>query len=102
MQLPAVTFGHMTTLLMILFLVFLFCGGGLFFKKQTKARIIEKHSIAKSDPHKAVASNLPVREVDAELSPRAEAKSANKLPRSEQMKKFETDLEAHDSGNQPA
>jgi hypothetical protein len=27
-----------------------------------------------AEPHKAVASELPVREVDAELSPRAEAK----------------------------
>ena len=87
---------------MIVVLVFLFCGGGFFFRKQTRTLIKEKHSITKSDPHKAVASDLPVREVDAELSPSAEAKSSNKLPRAEQMKKFETDLEAHDSGNQPA
>ena len=44
----------------------------------------------------------PVRETDAKLTPRAEAKVANRLPRAEQLNKFETDLEAHDSGNQPA
>ena len=49
----------------------------------------------------AVAEN-PVRETDVELTPKAEAKAANKLPRTEQMRKFEQDLEAHDSGNQPA
>ena len=62
----------------------------------------ERHSIMKSRPHQAVASDLPVRESDPELTPKAEAKSANKLPRAEQLKKFEKDLEAHDSGNQPA
>ena len=49
----------------------------------------------------AVAEN-PVRETDVELTPKAEAKAANKLPRSEQLNKFEQDLEARDSGNQPA
>ncbi len=44
----------------------------------------------------------PVREPDAEPTPRAEAKAANKLPRTEQLNRFEKDLEAHDSGNQPA
>ena len=62
----------------------------------------EKHHLAESGPDKhAVASN-PVREPDVELTPRAEAKAANRLPRADQMKKFEQDLEAHDSGNQPA
>lgn len=58
--------------------------------------------IPASKPHQAVNSDLPVRETDAELTPKAEAKAANKLPRAEQLKKFEVDLEAKDSGNQPA
>jgi hypothetical protein len=58
--------------------------------------------ILASEPHKAMGSDKPFREMDAELTPKAEAKAANKLPRAEQLKKFETDLEAHDSGNQPA
>jgi hypothetical protein len=58
--------------------------------------------IPASEPHIAVDSDLPVRETDAEPTPKAEAKAANKLPRAEQLKKFEKDLEAHDSGNQPA
>ena len=61
-----------------------------------------RNLIMKSEPHKAIASALPVRETDAKLTSRAEAKSANKLPRAEQLKKFEKSLEAHDSGNQPA
>ena len=55
-----------------------------------------------SKTHQAVNSDLPVRETDAELTPKAAAKAANKLPVTEQLKKFETDLEAKDSGNQPA
>jgi hypothetical protein len=62
----------------------------------------EWNPITKSQPHKTKVSDLPVREIDAELTPKAEAKSANKLPRAEQLDKFEEDLEAHDSGNQPA
>ena len=62
----------------------------------------ERKLITKSEPHKARASALPVTEADAKLTSRAEAKSANKLPRAEQLKKFENSLEAHDSGNQPA
>jgi hypothetical protein len=58
--------------------------------------------ILDSEPHKAVDSDLPVREADAELTPKAEAKAANKLPVAEQLKKFESDLEAKDSGNRPA
>lgn len=55
-----------------------------------------------SEPGKAVVAENPVRESDVELTPKAEAKAANKLPRAEQLNKFEQDLEAHDSGNQPA
>jgi hypothetical protein len=33
---------------------------------------------------------------------KAETKAANELPRTEQLTKFEKDLEAHDCGNQPA
>ena len=56
----------------------------------------------KSRSAEGAVAEPPVRETDVELTPRAEAKMANKLPRSEQMNKFEVDLEAHDSGNQPA
>lgn len=56
----------------------------------------------KSRPAEVAAADPPVRETDAELTPRAEAKVANRLPRAEQLNKFEMDLEAHDSGNQPA
>lgn len=62
----------------------------------------EKHHIAESVPDKHMVAPNPVREADVELTPRAEAKVANRLPRADQMKKFEQDLEAHDSGNQPA
>jgi hypothetical protein len=47
-------------------------------------------------------SQSPVMVSDAELKPKAEAKAANKLPRSEQLNRFEQHLEAHDGGNQPA
>ena len=62
----------------------------------------EKHHLAESRPDKHVVASNPVREADVELTPKAEAKAANRLPRADQMKKFEQDLEAHDSGNQPA
>ena len=62
----------------------------------------EKNPITKSEPDKGLVSETPVRETDAELTPKAEAKAANKLPRAEQLNKFEKDLEVHDSGNQPA
>jgi hypothetical protein len=55
-----------------------------------------------TEPHKGVPAEFSVRVNDAELTPKAEAKIANKLPGAEQLDKFETDLEAHDSGNQPA
>jgi hypothetical protein len=56
----------------------------------------------KSRPDQVAVAEPPVRETDAELTPRAKAKVANKLPRAEQLNQFEIDLEAHDSGNQPA
>ena len=49
-----------------------------------------------------VVVEKPVREVDAALTPKAEAKAANKLPKAEQLEHFEDDLEEHDPGNQPA
>jgi hypothetical protein len=62
----------------------------------------EKNHITTSEPDKSMVSESPVREPDIELTPKAEAKAANKLPRAEQLNKFEKDLEVHDSGNQPA
>ena len=62
----------------------------------------EKNLSTKSEPDKGVVAENPVRETDAELTPKAEAKAANKLPRSAQLNEFEKDLEEHDSGNQPA
>jgi hypothetical protein len=53
-------------------------------------------------PKKRSAPVVPVMQSVRELTPKAEAKMANKLPRAEQMKKFKKSLEAHDSGNQPA
>ena len=61
-----------------------------------------KPHIAESWPDQHHAATTPVREPDVKLSPEAEAKVANKLPKAEQMKKFEQSLEAHDPGNQPA
>lgn len=62
----------------------------------------EKHHCAPSGPDKDAVPASPVRMSEAELTPKAEAKAANKLPRAEQLDRFEADLEAHDSGNQPA
>ena len=55
-----------------------------------------------SEGKEPMISESPTRESDAELTPKAEAKAANELPRAEQLNNFEKDLEAHDSGNQPA
>ncbi|MDO8544691.1 MAG: hypothetical protein Q7S40_29975 [Opitutaceae bacterium] len=55
-----------------------------------------------SEPHQDVVPNQPVREPDPKLTPKAQAKAANKLPKAEQLDKFEESLEAHDPGNQPA
>lgn len=62
----------------------------------------KKNYSKKPEPGKSTVPETPVREPDAELTPKAEAKAANKLPRAEQLNTFEKDLEAHDSGNQPA
>ena len=62
----------------------------------------ETHAITKSDPDKSVPAKTPVREPEPQLTPKAQARAANKLPRTEQLDKFEKSLEAHDSGNQPA
>jgi hypothetical protein len=62
----------------------------------------ENNYRTKTESDKSVVLESPVREMEAELTPRAEAKAANKLPRVEQLNRFEKDLEAHDSGNQPA
>jgi len=61
-----------------------------------------KHYRENAEPSRTVVAENPVRVSDVELTPKAEAKAANKLPRAEQLAKFEQDLEAHDSGNQPA
>ena len=61
-----------------------------------------KYSFPKPEPRKTSAPAHLIREIDAKMTPKAEAKSANKLPPTEQMNKFEKYLEAHDSGNQPA
>jgi len=62
----------------------------------------ETHLITKPEPDKDAPAPTPVREPDIKPTPKAEAKAANKLPRAEQLDKFEKSLEAHDSGNQPA
>lgn len=59
----------------------------------------EKHHCALCGPDKDAVPASPVRMSEAGLTPKAEA---NKLPRAEQLDRFESDLEAHDSGNQPA
>ena len=61
-----------------------------------------KRQTAKLRPEKSGNVAVPVMEADIELTPKAESKVANKLPRSEQLNKFEQDLEEHDNGNQPA
>ena len=62
----------------------------------------EMHYMAESGQDKGPIAATPVREADVELTPKAEAKAANKLPRAEQLNTFEKDLEEHDSGNRPA
>ena len=66
------------------------------------AAMNEKNCRTRSEPGKSAVLETPVRDTDVELTSKAEAKAANKLPRAEQLNKFEQDLEAHDSGNQPA
>ena len=60
------------------------------------------HHMAESRQDKGMVAATPVREADVELTPKAEARAANKLPRTEQLNTFEKDLEEHDSGNRPA
>jgi hypothetical protein len=62
----------------------------------------EKPHIAESWPDHDHAAPTPVREPDIKLTSKEEAELANRLPKAEQMKKFEQSLEAHDPGNQPA
>jgi len=62
----------------------------------------ENYHITALWPDKPIVAETPVREPDIKLTPKAEAKASNKLPRAEQMKRFEQSLEAHDPGNQPA
>lgn len=62
----------------------------------------ETPSITKSAQDETVAETTPVREPDIKPTPKAQAKAANKLPKAEQLAKFEQHLEAHDPGNQPA
>lgn len=64
--------------------------------------MIENIDSEKSEPDKSMVTESPVMESVAVLTPKAEAKAANKLPRVEQLNKFEKNLEAHDGGNQPA
>ena len=62
----------------------------------------ERNCSTKSGPDKTMVVANPVREPDVVLTSKAEAKAANKLPRAEQLHRFEENLEAQDSGNQPA
>jgi len=62
----------------------------------------ENPQTAKSKIEESTAEAPPVREPDIELTPRAKAKAANKLPRAEQLEKFEQYLEVHVTGNQGA
>ena len=64
-----------------------------------------KNPFAKPAPENdatAVHEEIPVMESDVELTPKAKACAANKLPKPEQLNQFEKDLEEHDPGNQPA
>jgi hypothetical protein len=58
--------------------------------------------IAECEPEKCAVTDTPVRVPNKELSPKAQAKAANKLPKEKQLERFEKDLEEHDPGNQPA
>lgn len=64
--------------------------------------MIATNDLTKSEQNKAMVSGNPVREVDVEMTPQAEGKAANKLPKAEQFKHFKDDLAVHDSGNRPA
>jgi hypothetical protein len=58
--------------------------------------------ITKPEKDKGIPPGTPILEVEPVLTPKAEAKAANKLPKVEQLEHFEEDLEEHDPGNQPA
>ena len=62
----------------------------------------ELHPIAGSAPANGSVAKTPVMEADAVLTPKAEARVANRLPKREQLNQFEKNLEEHDPGNQPA
>ena len=64
--------------------------------------MIATMTTVKSARRKALVSDLPVREVASEPTPRAQARAANKLLRSEQMNNFKKELQAKDNGNRPA
>ena len=65
-------------------------------------QIKENPQNAKPAPDESVAETPPVRVPDIQPTPKAQAKAANKLPKAEQLEKFEQYLEVHDPGNQPA
>lgn len=65
------------------------------------AEVVEGIATTRQPWPEALSQN-PVMETGAKMTPQAEAKAANELPRGEQLKKFEQSLEAHDGGNQPA
>ena len=48
----------------------------------------EKNHPTATEPTNGTVSEKPVMETEPELTPKAEAKAANKLPRAEQLKKF--------------
>jgi hypothetical protein len=53
-------------------------------------------------PPKPVVAETPPMGAGPAPTPEAEASVANHLPKREQLKEFEKDLEEHDPGNQPA
>jgi hypothetical protein len=62
----------------------------------------KKNPMPKSPPPETVVSETPAIGADPEPTPEAAAVAANHLPKREQLKEFEKDLEEHDPGNQPA
>jgi len=56
----------------------------------------------KSPPPETAIEETPVIGAGPDVTPEAAAVVANHLPKREQLKEFEKDLEEHDSGNQPA
>lgn len=64
--------------------------------------MIENNLSPKSESDTTPGAPSPVMQSETVLTPKAEAKAANKLPRREQLDKFKQELAAKDSGNQPA